>query len=133
MRELGITYKDCEPRSLGDDWLFFDCDNVPTQLPPFLSVTDLPSSASIYEQGLRRVATTLPPAGQKFPPGARVRVAEDLGSCMSHFPSGCDAIVLYTYAHAYGGNSCDQYAVDIDGRGFCAWYEERQLSLIDQN
>lgn len=61
---------------------------------------------------------------------ARVRIADDLGPMMSHFRSGANATVIYTYAHAYGGDNVTSYALDIDGSGFCAWYEESQLSPI---
>jgi hypothetical protein len=36
MKELGITYKYGIPQSLGDQWWFWDCENVPEQLPEYL-------------------------------------------------------------------------------------------------
>lgn len=86
----------------------------------------------VYQQGLRNVRTRPIPKGQKFPPGARVRIADDLSADnMTHFPSGRDATVLYTYAHAYKGVDVTSYALDLDGHGFVAWYYEHQLTLIE--
>lgn len=39
MRELGITYQVATPQSMGDQWWFWNCQNLPEKLPPFL--TDL--------------------------------------------------------------------------------------------
>jgi len=36
MRELGITYTHAIPQSLGDQWWFANCKNVPEVLPVFL-------------------------------------------------------------------------------------------------
>lgn len=85
-----------------------------------------------YQEGLDRVKTTPEPEGQKFHIGSRVKIADNLGPGMSHFSgAGKSATVLYTYAHAYGGSGVKSYALDIDGLGDCAWYEEHQLSLIE--
>lgn len=37
MRELGITYQRATPQSIADQWWFWNCENVPDDLPPFLS------------------------------------------------------------------------------------------------
>ena len=37
MKELGITYQHATPQSMGDQWWFWNCENVPENLPPFLS------------------------------------------------------------------------------------------------
>lgn len=84
-----------------------------------------------YKAGLEKVATTPPPEGQKYAPGTRVRIADDLGPSMSHFTSGANATVEYTYAHAYGGSNVKSYCLDIDGRGQVSWYHEHQLTPID--
>lgn len=86
---------------------------------------------SIYSQGLDNVKNKTEPKGQKFPCGSRVRIADDLGPCMSHFTSGVEATVKYVYAHAYGGDNVKSYCLDIDGEGSSAWYEEWQLTAID--
>ncbi len=68
---------------------------------------------------------------QKFPKGARVRIANKLGPTMCHFSgAGCDATVLYTYAERYWGNDITSYALDVDGSGHSAWYKEHQLTLL---
>ena len=88
------------------------------------------AASARYQQALRRVAETPPPAGQKFAPGARVKIADNLGPHMSHFPAGKLATVQYTYAHAYESTdtrSLQQYSLDIDGIGGVAWYDECQL------
>ena len=76
-------------------------------------------------------ATTPEPAGQKFPIGTRVRIADDLGRSMKHFPSGCNATVEYTDAHAFGGD-VKSYALIVDGIGSEAWYDESQLTEITE-
>lgn len=85
---------------------------------------------SCYEAGESRVKTTPSPKGQKFPCGTRVRIAKDLGSAMSHFESDCNATVKYVHAHAYGGDDIKSYCLDIDGVGEVSWYDEWQLSGI---
>lgn len=37
MRELGITYSKAVPQSIADQWWFYDCENIPEKLPPFLT------------------------------------------------------------------------------------------------
>ena len=37
MKELGITWKDSVPQSLGDQFWFLDCENVPDVLPEFIT------------------------------------------------------------------------------------------------
>lgn len=81
--------------------------------------------------GDRRVANDPPPAGQKFLPGTRVRIADDLGPTMRHFPSGRMATVHHTYAHAFGGDDIKSYCLDVDGFGRTSWYDEDQLTAIE--
>ena len=83
-----------------------------------------------YNAGLERVKTTPEPEDQKFPCKSRVRIADDLGSSMRHFPSGKDATVQYVYSHAYGGGNVKSYSLIIDGIGSHAWYYEHQLTAI---
>lgn len=40
MKQLGITYEKCDPQSVGDQWWFAGCKNVPTPLPPHLSLLE---------------------------------------------------------------------------------------------
>ncbi len=37
MRELGITYQDSTPQSLGDQWWFWNCKGMPEKLPAYLT------------------------------------------------------------------------------------------------
>lgn len=69
---------------------------------------------------------------QKFQKGDHVRVAKDLGSMMSHFPSDCEAIVIGSYYDQYGGNEGNkkQYTIHLKGGGQTSWYYEHQLILI---
>ena len=41
MQELGITYQHATPQSVGDQWWFWNCENVPDKLPEYLTVLDL--------------------------------------------------------------------------------------------
>lgn len=96
------------------------------------------AQAQAYHQaGLKRVRTTPEPEGQKFPCGSRVRIADDLGASMRHFPAGKNATVQYVYSHAYGqmngGSNVKDYSLDIDGMGSHAWYHEHQLTAIPSN
>jgi len=84
----------------------------------------------LFRQGLENVEKNPAPSGQKFPVGSRVKIADDLGDSMSHFPSGRMANVEYTYAHAYGGNDNKSYSLIVDGYGSVAWYNEWQLEIV---
>jgi hypothetical protein len=85
-----------------------------------------------FREAVERVRTNPPPNGQKYPPGTRVRIADDLGRCMAHFPSGKNATVRYTHAHAYGGGDVKSYCVDVDDFGEVSWYDEAQLTPTPQ-
>jgi hypothetical protein len=37
MRELGITYQHATPQSVGDQWWFWNCRNLPDKLPEYLT------------------------------------------------------------------------------------------------
>lgn len=41
MRELGIIYQHATPQSMGDQWCFWNCENMPKELPEYLEVADL--------------------------------------------------------------------------------------------
>lgn len=114
------------------------CDgNISTELLKMLDEKIMPLVEKVkqnpYEDGLKRVATTPQPKEQKFPIGARVKIADDLGPTMSHFAKGLTATVQYTYAHAYGGDNVESYSLNVDGLGSRAWYYESQLTLIEEN
>ena len=40
MKELGITYQHATPQSMGDCWWFWNCENIPEQLPEFIGELD---------------------------------------------------------------------------------------------
>jgi hypothetical protein len=68
---------------------------------------------------------------QKFTRGDVVRVADDLGSTMSHFRSGADAIVMGSYRDQYGGSDAKNYTLMFcDDGNRVSWYYEYQLTLI---
>lgn len=48
MKELGIKYSDSTPQSMGDCWWFWNCENIPDPLPPYLSVANLTDDDYIY-------------------------------------------------------------------------------------
>lgn len=67
---------------------------------------------------------------QEFHKGDYVRVADDLGSSMSHFRAGCEAIVMGSYADQFGGSDTDSYTLFIKDSGRVSWYHGHQLTLI---
>jgi hypothetical protein len=68
---------------------------------------------------------------QKFQKGDWVRIAKNLGDSMRHFESGCEAIVIGSYADQYGGSNHNSYTLYLKGRGQCSWYYGSQLTLIE--
>jgi hypothetical protein len=95
-----------------------------------MNAKHLAEAQAYHAQAMKRVQNTSEPKGQKFPCGSRVRIADDLGPYMKHFPKGRQATVVHTYAHAYGGNDVKQYQLDVDGCGEVAWYNEHQLIVV---
>ena len=47
MKELGITYQHATHQSMGDQWWFWNCENLPESLPPFLTELKLDPMDSI--------------------------------------------------------------------------------------
>ena len=47
MKELGITYQHATPQSIGDQWWFWNCQNVPDPLPDYITVLDVTPSDAI--------------------------------------------------------------------------------------
>ena len=41
MKELGITYQYSTPQSIGDQWWFWNCENIPKKLPDHITEADL--------------------------------------------------------------------------------------------
>lgn len=36
MKQLGITYQHATPQSLGEQWWFWNCENIPDVLPSYI-------------------------------------------------------------------------------------------------
>lgn len=69
---------------------------------------------------------------QKFNKGDKVKISDDLGSSMNHFPCGMDAIVIGSYAEQFGGSDTKSYSIYIKGQGETSWYYEHQMTLIEK-
>jgi len=41
MEELEITYQHSTPQSMGDQFWFWNCENIPNPLPKYLTILDL--------------------------------------------------------------------------------------------
>lgn len=41
MKQLGITYQRATPQSISDSWWFWNCENVPDPLPPYLHILNV--------------------------------------------------------------------------------------------
>jgi len=40
MKKLGISYQHATPQSMGDQWWFWNCENVPDKLPTHITELD---------------------------------------------------------------------------------------------
>lgn len=40
MAELGITYQIAVPQSVQDGWQFWNCENIPVELPSYLTIQE---------------------------------------------------------------------------------------------
>jgi hypothetical protein len=47
MKDMGITYQHATPQSLGDQWWFWNCENVPDILPAYLTELKLDPTEAI--------------------------------------------------------------------------------------
>lgn len=83
-------------------------------------------ATAIYQQGLEKVRTTPVPEGQKFPPGAKVRIKRD-----EMVREGTIATVEYTYAHAYWGDDVKSYSLKFENGSTMAWFDESQLEAAE--
>lgn len=41
MKKYGITYTHCTPQSMGNQWWFWNCENIPDNLPDFFTDLDV--------------------------------------------------------------------------------------------
>lgn len=70
--------------------------------------------------------------GQKFKRGEVVLIASNLGSSMSHFPSGSFAVIEHSYTEKFGGDNDESYSVYVlPDRGSVAWYYAKQLKKVN--
>jgi hypothetical protein len=37
MEKLGITYQHATPQTMGDQWWFWNCENIPEELPEYIT------------------------------------------------------------------------------------------------
>ena len=75
----------------------------------------------------------IPEKPQKFKRGNLVHIAKNLGSMMDHFTNDVDAIIIGSYKDQYGGSNTESYTVMFaDDGSTCSWYEEDQLTLLDE-
>lgn len=37
MKELGISYEKCISQPIADQWMFFNCKNIPEKLPDYIT------------------------------------------------------------------------------------------------
>lgn len=58
MKRLGITYKLAVPQSLGDQWWFFNCRNVPPELPSCVTTRDFGNLDRLVGYGLSKENVT---------------------------------------------------------------------------
>ena len=54
MKELGITYQHSTPQSMGDQWWFWNCENVPDPLPKHFSILECKDPLEMIGWGLSK-------------------------------------------------------------------------------
>ena len=54
MEELGITYQRSTPQSMGDQFWFWNCENVPEKLPEYLTELKVNNPAEYVGFGLSK-------------------------------------------------------------------------------
>lgn len=100
-------------------------------------------ATGIYLASKDRVKNTPVPEGQKFLPGTLVRLRDPRDSAtkldsLQNFlnwqrakdpDEGKIAVVLHTYAHAFGGDDVRTYCVEIEGVE-SAWFDENWLEAV---
>lgn len=78
---------------------------------------------------------------QKYFRGYRVKIADKLPDCKSHFPTGIEAIIVGSYSDLYDDmpdtdeGEEHEYAVLLlkEVPDHCAWYEESLLTLVSKD
>lgn len=74
---------------------------------------------------------------QKFLRGQLVYIG-DMPQHMSHFPNNFIGLIQYSYRDAYGGANTSNYSIMRWSDSVCqlissAWYEEDQMTLLDND
>jgi len=54
MNRLGITYQHATPQSMGDQWWFWNCENVPEPLPQRFSILECKDPFKMVGWGLSK-------------------------------------------------------------------------------
>ena len=54
MKRLGITYQHSTPQSMGDQWWFWNCENVPDPLPDHTSILECNDPMEMIGWGLSK-------------------------------------------------------------------------------
>jgi hypothetical protein len=54
MKRLGITYQHSTPQSIGDQWWFWNCENVPNPLPEHFSILECKDPFEMVGWGLSK-------------------------------------------------------------------------------
>jgi hypothetical protein len=54
MKRLGITYQHATPQSMGDQWWFWNCENVPEPLPEHFSILECNDPFEMVGYGLSK-------------------------------------------------------------------------------
>ncbi len=54
MERLGITYQHATPQSMLDEWWFWNCENVPDQLPEYFSILECKDPLKMLGWGLSK-------------------------------------------------------------------------------
>lgn len=66
MLDMGITYRYAVPQSIADQWWFLDCQNVPDELPKFITTMDNFDPHKAVGYGLsKEMADTLAPVAKQ--------------------------------------------------------------------
>jgi len=125
MADTGYTTKDYRDAMGGEGPLAYQWKDKPHRLIYDLcrEVEHLQSTPTPPRPGITN-------KWPKYRHGDYVRIADNLGSSMSHFQSGCNATVIgLDWKH--DGTQPASYILHIDGYGYAAWYYEHQLTLIE--
>ena len=85
MEKLGITYQHATPQSMGDCWWFWNCENIPDPLPPYLSYADHLDPMKCIGIGLsqedaEKIRDYIPGSNTKTPPQTKMENKKTYGA-----------------------------------------------------